>query len=85
MHSTAVDWTWSAYPDVSGLQNFGGTNAFASARKSTTGITPPGVIITNPKGPDVEFDFGSAGQTIVKKDLGKGKAGRLGWRELLTD
>jgi hypothetical protein len=43
------------------------------------------VIITNPKGPDVEFDFGSAGQTIVKKDLGKGKAGRLGWRELLTD
>ena len=76
---------WSAYPDVSGLQNFGGTNAFASARKSTTGITPPGVIITNPKGPDVEFDFGSAGQTIVKKDLGKGKAGRLGWREILTD
>ncbi|MGB4911488.1 MAG: PilC/PilY family type IV pilus protein [Candidatus Dechloromonas phosphoritropha] len=77
--------TWSAYPDVSGLQNFGGTNAFASARKSTTGITPPGVIITNPKGADVEFDFGSAGQTIVKKDLGKGKAGRLGWREILTD
>ncbi len=76
---------WSAYPDVSGLQSFGGTNAYASARKSTTGITPPGVIITNPKGPDVEFDFGSAGQTIVKKDLGKGKAGRLGWREILAD
>jgi len=77
--------SWSAYTAVAGLQNFGGTSAFASARKSTTGITPPGVIITNPGGDDVEYDFGSSGQTIVSKNLGKAKAGRIGWREILTD
>lgn len=77
---------WSVYVDVAGLQTFGSTSGYASARKSTTGITPPGVIITNPKkGKDVEFDFGSSGQTIVGKDLGQAKAGRLGWREILTD
>lgn len=76
---------WSVYTSIPGLQSFGGTSAYASARKSTTGITPPGVIVTNPGGNDVEYDFGSSGQTIVSKDLGKAKAGRLGWREILTD
>lgn len=77
--------TWSVYTAIPGLQDFGGVSAYASARKSTTGITPPGVIVTNPGGDDVEYDFGSSGQTIVSKNLGKAKAGRLGWREILTD
>lgn len=76
---------WSVYTAIPDLQSFGGTSAYASARKSTTGITPPGVIVTNPSGDDVEYDFGSTGQTIVSKNLGKAKAGRLGWREILGD
>lgn len=76
---------WSVYTAIPDLQSFGGTSAYASARKSTTGITPPGVIVTNPAGDDVEYDFGSTGQTIVGKNLGKAKAGRLGWREILGD
>lgn len=83
---TGGQLTWSVYSDVAGLQDFGGTSAYASARKSSTGITPPGSILTNPTGKDIEFDFGSTGTgEIVQKDLGKAKSGRLGWREILTD
>lgn len=83
---TGARLTWSAYEAIPGLQNFGDISAFGSARKSNTGITPPGAILTDPKGNSVEFDCGSDGKCeIAKKNLGKAQAGRLGWREILTD
>ncbi|MFZ2267189.1 MAG: PilC/PilY family type IV pilus protein [Azonexus sp.] len=80
--------SWSVYSSIGGTLNFGGVEAYASARKSTTGITPPGVIITNPSagGKSVEFSFGTQGGGR-KTDIDTGKAGhgRLSWRELMTD
>jgi type IV pilus assembly protein PilY1 len=77
---------WSVFSDVTTLQDFGGTSAYASARKSTTGITPPGVIITEGKGRGTEFNCGSSGNCEASKlILGTGTSGRLSWREILSD
>lgn len=78
--------SWSVYSSIPGLQNFGTTNAYASARRSTTGITPPGVIITSGSsgGSAVQYACGSNGCSVVPMNL-QGSAGRLSWREILTD
>ncbi|MDD2743656.1 MAG: hypothetical protein PHV02_15435, partial [Rhodocyclaceae bacterium] len=58
----------------------------AGARKSTIGITPPGTIITEGKGRGSVFQGGSKGELdYYKANLGKNTAGRLSWREILSD
>lgn len=77
--------TWSVFMASGGKHDFGDVNGYASSRKSKVGITPPGAIFKNPKGRDFETDYGSSGTEKIEKDLGGAKAGRIGWREILTD
>jgi len=83
---TGARLTWSPYVDAAGLLDFGGTSAFASGRRSNSGITPPGVLITKGKGRVSGITCGSAGGCEGEElNLGDATAGRLSWREILSD
>jgi len=83
---TGARLTWSAFMDLVGVQDFGGTSAFASARKSTVGITPPGTVLTEGQGRGTVFQGGSTGEMdYYRANLGQATAGRVSWRELLGD
>ncbi len=77
---------WSPFTDLAGLQTFGGVSAYASARKSRIGITPPGTILTEGQGRGTVFQGGSTGDMdYYKANLGQATAGRISWREILND
>lgn len=84
--------TWSVYSDIAGTHAFGDTTGFASARKSTTGVTPQSGIFGKGGGKGVELPCGSGGCVDgggggggVGIDTGGNGSGRIGWREILTD
>lgn len=78
--------TWSPFVDFSGVHDFGGVSAYASARKSSVGITPQGTIITEGQGRGTVFQGGSTGRMdYYKANLGPATAGRVSWREILSD
>lgn len=78
--------TWSPYVELPGLATFGGTSAYASARKSAIGITPPGTVLTEGAGRGTVFEGGSTGEMdYYKANLGQATAGRISWREILND
>jgi len=77
---------WSPFVDLTGVRDFGGTSAYASARKSRIGITPPGTVLTEGQGRGTVFQGGSTGEMdYYKANLGQAIAGRVSWREILTD
>jgi len=92
---------WSPFVDIAGMQDFGsGLTAYASARKSNIGITPPGTILTEGQGRGTVFQGGSGGGSgggegggggneggmgYYKANLGQATAGRISWREILND
>lgn len=77
---------WSAFVDLTGEQTFGAVTGYASARKSTIGITPPGTLITEGQGRGMVFQGGSTGEMdYYKANLGQSTAGRVSWREILSD
>lgn len=79
--------SYAAFVSSGGLLNFG-YQAYAAGRMSTTGITPPGAIVTSPNagGNSVEYFCGSTGK-CGKEEIQppSGGKGRLSWRELMTD
>jgi len=78
--------SWSVFSEFAALQDFGGTSAYASARKSAIGITPPGTVLTEGQGRGTVFEGGSTGEMdYYKANLGQATAGRISWREILTD
>lgn len=78
--------SYSPFMDLQATQDFGGTNAYASGRKSSVGITPPGTILTEGQGRGSVFSGGSTGEMdYYKVNLGQATAGRVSWREILGD
>lgn len=78
---------WSPFVDLAAMQAFGtDLTAYASARKSNIGITPPGTILTEGQGRGTVFQGGSKGEMdYYKANLGQATAGRISWREILSD
>lgn len=77
---------WSVFMDLSGIQTFGTTSGYASARRSTIGIAPPSTVLTEGKGRGTAFESGSSGEMgYYKVNLGQATAGRVAWREILGD
>lgn len=78
--------SWSPFVDFSGVHDFGGVSAYASARKSSVGITPQGTVLTEGQGRGTVFQGGSTGRMdYYKANLGPATAGRVSWREILSD
>lgn len=78
--------TYSPFMDLQSTQSFGGVTAYASGRKSTVGITPPGTVLTEGQGRGSVFTGGSTGEMdYYKVNLGQATAGRVSWREILGD
>lgn len=83
---TGARLNWSAFVDLPGITAFGDVSGYASARKSTIGITPPGTVLTEGMGRGTVFQGGSTGQLdYYKANLGQATAGRVSWREILGD
>lgn len=82
---------WSVFSDISDPMDFGGVNAYASGKRRT-GIQPPGVILNighgqaiNQRSPNSSSGSGSGSGSTDRLDLGTNAAGRISWREILTD
>ncbi|MBK9445845.1 MAG: hypothetical protein IPO00_07015 [Betaproteobacteria bacterium] len=81
---------FNPFTDYGATSNFtfsnGTTGTNPAGRKSTIGIVAPGTIITEGQGRGTVFQGGSTGEMdYYKANLGQGTAGRLSWRELMTD
>lgn len=73
--------SWSPFVDLPGVQEFGETKAYGSARKSNIGITPSGTIVS-----DTKFQVGSKGELDqYRVNLNGATASRLSWKEILND
>ncbi|WP_153109021.1 PilC/PilY family type IV pilus protein [Propionivibrio limicola] len=83
---TGARLQWSAFNAVQDMLNFGGTSAYASARKSNVGITPSGTLLIEGQGIGTIYQGGSNGEMdSYKANLGQAVAGRISWREILND
>jgi type IV pilus assembly protein PilY1 len=86
---TGARLEYSAFLGIPSLTYGAGDDAqrgYASARKSPVGITPPGTVITQGKGRGKDIICGSTGECDeYDVKLGQSLAGRVSWREILSD